>query len=632
MGYMVRPLWPSMSALRGAVIVIGIGVGLIFRKEGVCTAIIDWCISGFSLASLTNSLVVGVPMARAMYGNWAGQVVVQLSIFQAIVWLTSHMVVLEVRKAFVSDAHDESNRHEEGSYIDDDTVVGGLGTREDMQSLEEGVSDATNQDLKGEEAVTVAGVNGDRLPLFKSVARKLACNPNLHASVIGISWACISNRSHLTLPLALEGSVQIMLRSGLGLAMFSMGLFMGHQERIMQCGPRLALLGLFLKFIIGPAAMAIGSAAKTGGARVPVRLICRHGTAWRGATKGHARERWVDIGKILSAITPLYFALALGYCSSRRWWQIFTAEDSEAINRMVVWFAFPFFTFEFTLHLDPYNVRYSLIAADSIAKLIIVAAISIGVMLKFREEGLCAAVTDWCISGFSLASLTNSLVVGVPMARAMYGNWAGQIVVQLSIFQAIVWLTSLVVVLEVRKAFVSDAHDESNSYEEGSFIDDDMVVGSSGTSEDMQSLVEGVSDATNQDLRGEEAVSVAVVNGARVPLFKSVAHKLACNPNLYASVIGISWACISNRSHLTLPPALEGSVLIMSRSGLGLAMFNMGRIIHGPARKDYGVCTSGPFSKVHNRAHYHGLGSAAVGIRGDVLRVAIIQVHTINCY
>ena len=36
---------------------------------------------------------------------------------------------------------------------------------------------------------------------------------------------------------------------------------MGQQERIMQCGPRFALLGLFLKFIIGPAAMAIGSAA-----------------------------------------------------------------------------------------------------------------------------------------------------------------------------------------------------------------------------------------------------------------------------------------------------------------------------------------------------------------------------------
>uniref|UniRef100_A0A0E0DD08 Auxin efflux carrier component n=1 Tax=Oryza meridionalis TaxID=40149 RepID=A0A0E0DD08_9ORYZ len=292
---------------------------------------------------------------------------------------------------------------------------------------------------------------------------------------------------------------------------------------------------------------------------------------------------WVDIGKILSAITPLYFALALGYCSSRRWWQIFTAEDSKAINRMVVWFAFPFFTFEFTLHLDPYNVRYSLIAADSIAKLIIVAAISIGVMLKFREEGLCAAVADWCISGFSLASLTNSLVVGVPMARAMYGT-----------------------------------SEDMQSLEEGV---------SDATNQDLRGE-EGVSDATNQDLRGEEAVSVAMVNGARVPLFKSVACKLACNPNLYASVIGISWACISNRSHLTLPPALEGSVLIMSRLGLGLAMFNMGLFMGQQER----IMECGPrlallglFLKFIIGPTAMAIGSAAVGIRGDVLRVAIIQ-------
>ncbi|XP_052137079.1 probable auxin efflux carrier component 5a [Oryza glaberrima] len=332
---------------------------------------------------------------------------------------------------------------------------------------------------------------------------------------------------------------------------------------------------------------------------------------------------WVDIGKILSVIAPLYFALVLGW-----WWRIFTAEDSEAINRMVAWFALPFFTFEFTLHLDPYNVRYSLIAADSISKLIIVIVIGIGVGLIFWKEGVCTAIIDWCISGFSLASLTNSLVVGVPMARAMYGNWAGQVVVQLSIFQAIVWLTSHMVVLEVRKAFVSDAHDESNRHEEGSYIDDDTVVGGLGTREDMQSLEEGVSDATNQDLKGEEAVTVAGVNGDRLPLFKSVARKLACNPNLHASVIGISWACISNRSHLTLPPALEGSVQIMLRSGLGLAMFSMGLFMGQQER----IMQCGPrlallglFLKFIIGPAAMAIGSAAVGIHDDALRVAIIQ-------
>ncbi|MGC7421114.1 hypothetical protein ACPWME_21475, partial [Pandoraea pneumonica] len=38
------------------------------------------------------------------------------------------------------------------------------------------------------------------------------------------------------------------------------------------------------------------------------------------------------------------------------------------------------------------HVRYSLIAADSISKLIIVAAIGIGLGLRFREEALCTTV------------------------------------------------------------------------------------------------------------------------------------------------------------------------------------------------------------------------------------------------
>jgi hypothetical protein len=36
---------------------------------------------------------------------------------------------------------------------------------------------------------------------------------------------------------------------------------------------------------------------------------------------------------------------------------------------------------------------------------------------------------SWSITSFSLSTLTNSLVVGVPMARTMYGEWAQQLVV-----------------------------------------------------------------------------------------------------------------------------------------------------------------------------------------------------------
>ncbi|PKU60359.1 Putative auxin efflux carrier component 8 [Dendrobium catenatum] len=50
-----------------------------------------------------------------------------------------------------------------------------------------------------------------------------------------------------------------MSKAGAGMAMFSMGLFMAQQEKIIACGPSLTIFALVLRFVAGPAAMAIGS-------------------------------------------------------------------------------------------------------------------------------------------------------------------------------------------------------------------------------------------------------------------------------------------------------------------------------------------------------------------------------------
>nr|CAB3475249.1 unnamed protein product [Digitaria exilis] len=160
---------------------------------------------------------------------------------------------------------------------------------------------------------------------------------------------------------------------------------------------------------------------------------------------------WGDVYKVVAATVPLYFALFLGY-GSVRWWRIFTREQCDAVNRLVAFFALPFFTFEFTLHTDPFQVNYRAVAADVISKAVIVAVIACWARFAAGKGARCAV--GWSITSFSLSTLTNSLVVGVPMARAMYGEWAQQLVVQLSVFQAIVWLTLLLFVLEVRKAAI----------------------------------------------------------------------------------------------------------------------------------------------------------------------------------
>ncbi|KAL6613921.1 hypothetical protein ACP70R_036191 [Stipagrostis hirtigluma subsp. patula] len=318
---------------------------------------------------------------------------------------------------------------------------------------------------------------------------------------------------------------------------------------------------------------------------------------------------WGDVCKVVSATVPLYFALFLGY-GSVRWWRIFTREQCDAVNRLVAFFALPFFTFEFTLHTDPFQVNYRAVAADVISKAVIVAVI--GAWARFLSKGGCAV--SWSITSFSLSTLTNSLVVGVPMARAMYGEWATQLVVQLSVFQAIVWLTLLLFVLELRKAAVGMYAVTA--------ADTSALPGS--TVKDVEANAAAVAAVAVAD----GVVPVASGKPSLWALVKVVAHKLARNPNTYASFVGITWACVANRLHLELPSAFEGSVLIMSKSGTGMAMFSMGLFMAqqekvlacGPSFAALGLVLKfalGPVAMA--------IGSIAVGLRGDVLRVAIIQ-------
>ncbi|KAJ4799282.1 Auxin efflux carrier component [Rhynchospora pubera] len=187
-------------------------------------------------------------------------------------------------------------------------------------------------------------------------------------------------------------------------------------------------------------------------------------------------------------MVPLYFALSLGY-GSIKWWNILTPANHGAINRTVSRIALPLFAFKFTLNTDPYKWNYRVIAGDIIAKVLILG--SLAAWTKYSSNGRYA----WAITSYSLTSLTNALVMEVPLLNAMYGNWAGDLVVQLAIFQAVAWLTLLLFVLELKKAL------------------EEMI---------------------------EDSFSI-------LSLMKVVGRKLARNPNSYASLIGITWALVVNR-------------------------------------------------------------------------------------
>ncbi|XP_061357415.1 auxin efflux carrier component 5 isoform X1 [Gastrolobium bilobum] len=322
-----------------------------------------------------------------------------------------------------------------------------------------------------------------------------------------------------------------------------------------------------------------------------------------------------DVYKVVVAVVPLYFALVLGY-GSVRWWNIFTREQCDAINKLVCYFTLPFFTFQFTAHIDPFKMNFMFIVADTISKFVIVAVLALWAKCSSK------ASSCWFITSFSLCTLTNALVVGVPMVKAMYGPLGVDLVVQASVVQAIIWLTLLLFVLEFRRAGI-----EGTTTLKSKAKTTNMTGELGGEGKDVEATTTTVALDVNEELVLEDTTV-----SSKPPFFKLmklVWIKLIMNPNTYGCVIGVSWAFISNsRWNLEMPSMIEGSVLIMSKAGTGTAMFSMGifmalqeKVIScGPSLTVFGLVLkfiAGPAAMA--------ISAIVVGLRGDVLRVAIIQ-------
>ncbi|KAG0458326.1 hypothetical protein HPP92_023483 [Vanilla planifolia] len=93
------------------------------------------------------------------------------------------------------------------------------------------------------------------------VWRKLIRNPNTYSSLIGIIWALVCYRWNVKMPAIVSKSISILSDAGLGMAMFSLGLFMALQQRIIACGNKVATFAMCVRFLAGPAVMAAASIA-----------------------------------------------------------------------------------------------------------------------------------------------------------------------------------------------------------------------------------------------------------------------------------------------------------------------------------------------------------------------------------
>ncbi|RZS27236.1 hypothetical protein BHM03_00060677 [Ensete ventricosum] len=162
---------------------------------------------------------------------------------------------------------------------------------------------------------------------------------------------------------------------------------------------------------------------------------------------------WEDFYTVMCAMIPLYFAMFLAY-GSVKWWKIFTPEQCSGINRFVATFAVPVLSFHFIAQNNPYQMDSRFILADTLSKLLVFMVLSLWAALSaaFAGPRRPRRRLDWVITLFSVGTLPNTLVMGIPLLRAMYGDFTQSLMVQLVVLQCIIWYTLLLFLFEYRAA------------------------------------------------------------------------------------------------------------------------------------------------------------------------------------
>ncbi|KAG6419761.1 hypothetical protein SASPL_116273 [Salvia splendens] len=151
-----------------------------------------------------------------------------------------------------------------------------------------------------------------------------------------------------------------------------------------------------------------------------------------------------DLYSVMCAMVPLYSAMLVAYASVK-WWKMFTPEQCSGVNRFVAVFAVPVLSFHFIAHNNPYQMDAEFILADTLSKAFILALLSAWCLLLGGR-------LEWLITLFSVSTLPNTLVMGIPLLKAMYGEFTQTRMVQLVVLQCIIWYTLLLFLFEYRAA------------------------------------------------------------------------------------------------------------------------------------------------------------------------------------
>ncbi|ESW10454.1 hypothetical protein PHAVU_009G210900 [Phaseolus vulgaris] len=257
----------AADSLQKVLILVALVLWNTFTKWGS----INLTITLFSLSTLPNTLIMGVPLLKAMYGDFTTTLMIQIVVFQIVIWFTLLLFMFEYRgaKLLISEQFPETAGAIASLRVD--SSVSSLNGREplhaDAEIGENGELHVVVRSMSRSMSINKPSAfnksystpipsslqNAVMINLILTMVwRNLIRNPNTYASILGLIWSLIFFRWNIKMPSIIKGSIEIISNTGLGIVMFSLGLFMALQPKIITCGKTLTLLALALKFLVGP--------------------------------------------------------------------------------------------------------------------------------------------------------------------------------------------------------------------------------------------------------------------------------------------------------------------------------------------------------------------------------------------
>ncbi|KAG7550699.1 Auxin efflux carrier plant type [Arabidopsis thaliana x Arabidopsis arenosa] len=265
---------------------------------------------------------------------------------------------------------------------------------------------------------------------------------------------------------------------------------------------------------------------------------------------------WLDIYHVVSATVPLYVSMTLGFLSAKHI-KLFSPEQCAGINKFVAKFSIPLLSFQIISQNNPYKMSPKLILSDILQK--ILAVVVLAAVLRFwHPTGGRGGKLGWLITGLSISVLPNTLILGIPILSAIYGDEAASILEQIVVLQSLIWYSILLFLFELNAARALPSSGAS--------------LEQTGNDHEEANIEEEPKGEENE----EEVAIVRTRSIGTMNILLKAWRKLIINPNTYATLIGIIWATLHFRLGWNLPEMIDKSIHLLSDGGLGMAMFSLG--------------------------------------------------------